>query len=392
MRDRLCTTAILEGSRTVGAAEIDGSISMRILHMSSARQFGGGERHFVDLTNALVQRGHEVFVALIPESPLLPELHGIPDRNLLTLPLRNSLDIAGAVKLRHFARKYQIEIIHAHVARDYPLAALAAGSAGKTRLVLTRHVLFPLSKLHKLTRRRVSRVIAVSGAVANELKQGEIFHDGQITVIPHGIDLNRFRHHRRSHQSAKTSRPLRVGMLGELSPNKGQRDFVRATAIVVRQRDDVEFVIAGRDQSPERRNRREIEELVEASGLGDRVSLVDSIDDVPAFLADLDLFVSASHSEAFGLAIIEAMACGVPVVATMTPGAREIIEPNKSGRLVPVGGVEDLAKAMLELLSDREQRERLAENAGQMVVKRFSLERMVDLTERVYQEILAGAG
>lgn len=360
--------------------------------MSSARQFGGGERHFVDLTNALVQRGHEVFVALIPESPLLPELRQIPDDHILTLSLRNSLDLAAAFKLRSFTHEHQIEIIHAHVARDYPLAALAVGRGGKTRLVLTRHVLFPLSKFHKLTRRRVSRVIAVSKAVANELKHREIFHNQQITVIPHGVDLDRFRRDRRSHRSAKTNRSLRVGMLGELSLNKGQRDFVCAAAIVAGQRDDVEFVIAGRDKSPEGKNRREIEALITGSGLGDRISLFDSIDDVPAFLTVLDLFVSASHSEAFGLAIIEAMACGVPVVATMTQGAREIIEPNKTGRLVPVGGVEDLAKAMLELLSDRERREKLAENAGQMVAARFSLERMVDETERVYQEILAGPG
>jgi glycosyltransferase involved in cell wall biosynthesis len=365
---------------------------MRILHVSSARQFGGGERHFVDLTNALVQRGHDVFVALIPESPLLPELQRIPDRNILALPLRNSLDIAGAFKLRRFAREHQIEIIHAHVARDYPLAALAVGRAGKSRLVLTRHVLFPLSKLHKLTRRRVSRVIAVSRAAANVLERGEIFHDQQITVIPHGIDLNRFRRDQRSHQPAKTNLSLRVGMLGQLSLNKGQRDFVRAAAIVAGQRDDVEFVIAGRDKSPEAKNRREIEALITGCGLGDRISLFDSIDDVPAFLADLDLFVSASHSEAFGIAIIEAMACGVPVVATMTAGAREIIEPDQTGRLVPVGSVEDLAKAMLDLLSDREQRERLTENAGQMVADRFSLERMVDETERIYQEILAAPG
>ena len=372
----------------MSAAEVDGSISMRILHVSSARQFGGGERHFVDLTNALVQRGHEVFAALIPESPLLPELQRIPDRNILALPLRNSLDIAGAFKLRRFAREHQIEIIHAHVGRDYPLAALAVGRAGKTRLVLTRHVMFPLSQLHKLTRRRVSRVIAVSNGVADALKQQGVFQAVQIRVIHHGINPDRYRFEKDNRQRRR-NQLLRVGMLGELSPNKGQPDFVRAAAIVAAQLEDVEFVIAGSDKSTRGQNRREIETLIDACGLGNRIRLIDSIVDAPAFLSGLDLFVSASHTEAFGLAIIEAMACDVPVVATETAGAREIIEPNRSGRLVPVGGVEDLAKAMLELLSDKEQRERLAKNAGQMVAERFSLERMVDETEQVYREALA---
>jgi glycosyltransferase involved in cell wall biosynthesis len=361
---------------------------MRILHVSSARQFGGGERHFVDLTNALVQRGHDVFVALIPESPLLPELQRIPDRNILALPLRNSLDIARAFRLRRFAREHQIEIIHAHVARDYPLAALAVGRAGKTRLVLTRHVLFPLSKLHKLIRRRVSRVIAVSSGVADALKQQDVFQEGQITVIHHGINPDRYGFEKDNRQRRR-NQLLRVGMLGELSPIKGQLDFVRAAAIVAAQLEEVEFVIAGSDKSTRGKNRREIKTLIDSCGLGNRIRLIDSIVDAPAFLSGLDLFVSASQTEAFGLAIIEAMACDVPVVATETAGAREIIEPNKSGWLVPVGGVEDLAQAIAELLSDGKQREELARKARQMVAKHFSLERMVDETEQVYREVVA---
>jgi glycosyltransferase involved in cell wall biosynthesis len=361
---------------------------MRILQLTSARQFGGGERHFVDLTNALVQGGHEVFVALIPESPLLPELPRIPDADILELPLRNSLDISAAFTLRRFVHEHQVEIIHAHVARDYPLAALAAGRAGQTRLVLTRHVLFPLSKLHKLTRRRVSRVIAVSNAVARELKQQGVFRAAQIKVVRHGIDLSRYPS-RRENRQPRENELLRVGMLGELSPTKGQTDFVHAAAIVAAQRDDVEFVIAGRDKSADGRNWREIESLIAECGLGSRMSLVDSIVDVPAFLSGLDLFVSASHTEAFGLAIVEAMACGVPVVATRTAGACEIIGPEEIGRLVPIGGIDDLARTITELLSDEEQRENLAEKARRNIAERFSLERMVEETEGVYREILA---
>ncbi len=82
------------------------------------------------------------------------------------------------------------------------------------------------------------------------------------------------------------------------------------------------------------------------------------------------------------------MASGVPVVATMTAGAREIIDADKTGLLVPIGDAEALAEAMCELLDDPKRRERLAANARQMVSERFSLDRMITKTEQVYREVL----
>src|SRR6185503_17785695 len=319
----------------------DAQRELRILQISSASSFGGGERHLVDLTNGLTQRGHDLFIALTHDSPLSSHLSGIDSYRILALPLRNALDLASGWKLRRFVREHQIEIVHAHVARDYPLAALAAGGKAESKLVLTRHVLFPLSKVHKLTKRRVSRVIAISLAVADNLRGQNIFDPHQITVISHGIDLSRF--HVRNDSETAERKALRIGMLGEISTVKGQDDFVRAAAILAPQADDLEFVIAGIDNSAGGRNQQEIEALVKELGLTSRVRLLDSIVDVPNFLAGLDVFVSASRSEAFGLAIVEAMASGVPVVATRTAGAEEVIEHDQTGRLVPVRDVEGLA-------------------------------------------------
>src|SRR5438128_10698227 len=165
---------------------------MRILQLSSARHFGGGERHFVDLTNGLAERGHELFVALVADSPLLSSLKTLPNQNVFQLPFTNALNIASVWGLAKFARENRIEIIHAHMGRDYPLAALTAGRAHGAKLVITRHVLFPLGQIHKLTRRRVSRVIAVSEAVASALRRQNIFDEQTIRVVHNGIDLRRF--------------------------------------------------------------------------------------------------------------------------------------------------------------------------------------------------------
>src|SRR5437899_12960335 len=97
---------------------------MRILQVCSARQIGGGERHLADLANGLTRRGHDVFAALVPSSPLLSELSSVPEQNIVQMPMRNALNLSSARKLARFASENRIQIIHAHVARDYPLAVL----------------------------------------------------------------------------------------------------------------------------------------------------------------------------------------------------------------------------------------------------------------------------
>jgi glycosyltransferase involved in cell wall biosynthesis len=362
---------------------------MKILQICSARELGGGEKHLADLANALARRGHDVFAALVPSSPLLAELIAVPRDNIIELRMRNSLNVASALKLAQFAREHRIEIIHAHVARDYPLAAFVSQRAG-ARLVLTRHVLFPISGLHRLTLRRTARVIAVSAAVACGLRSQNIFDPDRIVLIHNGIDVDRFAKGREdvADDEQGASKRLCVGMIGHLAPIKGQQDFIRAAAIVCGLRNDVDFVIAGEDKSRGGENRRTLEELIDDLGLNQRVRLIGWVDQVAKLLPTFDLFVSPAHVEPFGLSIVEAMAGGVPVIASMSEGAREIIEDGKTGHLVPIGDVEALAKAIGELLSDPVQRRRLSENAERAVRERFSLEQMIEATEEVYRQAL----
>src|SRR5256714_4523409 len=233
---------------------------MRILQVGSAGAFGGGERPLADLARGLATRGHEVFAALAHDSPLRDELDALPPRNVHTMALRNALDIGSALKLARVALEEKVDVIHAHVARDYTLASLAARCATDARLVITRHVLFPLSRLHRRALSNVSRVIAVSDAVARSLRAQNLFDPEKIRVVTNGVDVRRFadareefersveKSGRESLEGGGARRPLRVGIVGELSEVKGQEDFVRAAAVVAeRVGDAVEVVIAGED-------------------------------------------------------------------------------------------------------------------------------------------------
>ncbi len=363
--------------------------SMRVLQICSAREFGGGERHLADLANGLAHRGHEVFAALVPSSPLRSELSSVPADNIVQLPMRNALNISTALKLARFATENRIQIIHAHVARDYPLAALVARRSS-ARLILTRHVLFPMSRAHSLALRGTVRVIAVSQAVADVLRGQRIFSPEKIVLIHNGIDIDRFTKRREEVVAVRqdSARRLCVGMIGHLAPIKGQEDFIRAAATVRARRSDVEFVIAGEDKSRKREHRRHLEKLINKLGLTQQVTLHGWVDDVAKLLPDFDLFVSPSRAEPFGLSIVEAMAAGVPVIATASEGAREIIDNRQTGWLVPMGDPEALAGAIFELLGDADLRKRLSEQAQRSVRVRFSLEGMLDATEEVYRQTL----
>ena len=366
---------------------------MRILQVSSARAFGGGERHLSDLARGLHGRGHELFAALGEGSPLRERLPVLPAQNVHTLPLRNALDLRGALKRAALAREAEAEVIHAHVARDYTLASFAARKAPRARLVVTRHVLFPLSRAHRVALSNAARVIAVSGAVARLLLAQKIFAEDKVRVVTNGVDLARFA--RARDEAYAGPRPsgglLRVGIVGELSAVKGQEDFLHAAALVAeRLGGGVEFIVAGEDASRGAEYRTLVGRLAWEQKLGGRVRLLGRLDEdeVPRLLASLDLFVSASRSEAFGMVMAEAFACGVPVVATATEGAREIVDDGATGLLVPVGDVRALASAIAALLEDEERRRAFGERAHAVAAERFDLARMVEATERVYEEAL----
>ena len=357
---------------------------LNILQISSASSFGGGERYVVDLTNALVARGHDVYVAVRPGSPLTRHLR-LSAEKILTLPLRNALDVQSARELEKFVRRKEIDVVHAHMARDYSLASYAARRR-QTKFIVTRHVLFKLNRLHRHTLSRATCVIAVSQAVSKELRRSQVVKNDQIAVIHNGIDVDRIKKTCAAFPREPFLRSIGmpvhgalVGSIGELRTLKRHDDFIRAAALVLKEFPETHFVLAGVGEM-----RGQLEKLVAELHLTDRFHFLGWLDDADKLLCAMDVFVSASETESFGLAIVEAMAAGTAVVATATEGAQEVIDDQKTGLLVPIGDVEKIAQAVITLLSDSSNRLSIASRASDAANQRFSLNRMVDEIERVY--------
>lgn len=359
---------------------------MRILQICSAKTIGGGERHVADLSNLLQTRGHEVFVALAPDSPLR-DLLKLPSENFIISHTRNSLNVFSARRLAKFAREKEIEIIHAHAARDYLPAAICSRLSEKP-FVLTRHVLFPMKRANSFFLRGASGVIAVSNAVSRALLKQKIFRAEKIKIIHNGIDIERFSP---IEQKTADSKIFRIGTIGELSTIKGHEIFIAAAAKVLRQKPNIEFEIVGEDKTAEKKTLREIEKIVKESNLQNHVKLRGWLDDIVPFLHSLDVFVSASRFDAFGLATCEAMACSIPVIASDTEAACEIIEHEENGILFSVNNADALADKILDLLENSTTRERLGVAARKRIETHFSLEKMADETIDFYQKVLHGS-
>lgn len=347
--------------------------------------FGGGERHLADLSHALADLKHDVYAASVAGSPLSVELSFLPEERTLALSPRNYLK--NLASLAAFVRAHGIEIVHAHAARDYHLAAMAVRLASSSRLVLTRHTLFPQRRINKPLLKNAGRVIAVSEAVAESLRRNAVIESSKITVVHNGIDTDRFDRAR----ARGVNGPVLVGTVGHLAPIKGHDVFVRAAQLISARRPDVRFVIIGEDKSPLMDHRKSLERLIAELGLSEIVAMPGWQDDIAPVLSSLSLFVSAARSEPFGLAIVEAMAAGLPIVAAASEGALEILEAGLTGKLVAIDDPAALAQAINDLLDDPVESSRLGHNARLAARERYSLARMASNTERIYRELLADA-
>jgi L-malate glycosyltransferase len=353
---------------------------MRILQISSARSIGGGERHLIDLSNELTRRGHDVFLAAVPGSPLPSAMHELAGDKIVEVRLRNALDLASAITLARFARAKRIDLINAHFAKDYPVAAAAARLAG-VQLVITRHVLFPMNRLHRSFLRNARTVIAPSNAVADSLRAQNLFDPEKIVTIRYGLNVERFP----ARRSDRRDR-FCIGSIGNLDPVKGLDIFIRAAEIVSNQLPEARFRIVGEDRTRDGRNEEHLRGLIDRLNLSRVVRLAGWSDDVSTVLNEFDIFVSTSRSESFGFAIAEAMLSGVPVVASETEGAREIISDPSLGVLVPTESPDAIANAIVDLHQDAALRETLTVAGREHIRKNFSSERMVDETEALYEQ------
>jgi glycosyltransferase involved in cell wall biosynthesis len=368
---------------------------MKLLQICSASELGGGEVHVADLVRALASRGHAVYLAVRPDSPLRAPLAGVI-ASWHEMGLRNSLDLQSARSIAELIKLHGIEIVHAHMGRDYLVAALACRQAQRAKLVLTRHHYLPLKRnaLYKWMLGDVAAVIAVSDSVRDSIIERLALPAERVRTIPNWIDPERFQSIQRDVARAlfRVRANLVVACIGQITPAKGQEEFVRAASRVAQMRSDVEFLIVGEENQDEKPFTSELMRLAESLGLDSRLRFLGHVRHIPELLAACDVVVVPSWDEGFSLVTIEAMAARRPVLASNVGGITNIIKDNSTGIMFPARDVHALSSKLMWMLSDPPLRERLSVQGQRDVYTRFGREQIIDQIEAVYFEVLGAVG
>jgi len=356
---------------------------MNILQILPSLDIGGVETGTVELACYLAQHGHRAIV-VSGGGRLVRELDRAGSRHY-TLPVgkKSLFTIISMIgKLRAIIRKEDIDIVHAH-SRVPALIAYFACKLSNRVLITTAHGYY---KKHLLSESMGwgKRVIVASNIMAKHMMDNFNVPYDRVRLIPQGVDVNRFKF---TDHSLIYSEYFTVGMVSRITPLKGHADFIRAVSILNRKIPRLKAFIVG--DAPKEKYKESLELLVRRFGLGGVVEFVPATGDVPSVMAKLDVLVSATVTpEAFGRTIIEAQACGVPVVATKVGGVVDIIDDGLNGLFCAPHDSKDMAEKLLLLHGDRSLGTKLAAEAKRKVDTYFKSDMMMEKIVRVYEEAL----
>lgn len=366
---------------------------MKILQVCSAESLGGGESHVIDLTRAMIERGHQLSLAVREGSPLIDALAGYPI-DWHELGLRNALDVISAQGIANAIRKNRIDVLHAHLARDYTFSGVAARIAARlgnpVGFFITRHHFNPIKSnpLYAWTIGEARALIAVSDSVRENLVESFPDFADRVVTIPNWIDAGDCGSFSREEARARfgVTKRLAVGVIGQITQLKRQDLFIEAAGQLIKERywNDVEFLVVGEAGPNDEAYLGQLRETVDRLRIGDRLRFTGYVDNLPALLAAFDIIAAPSDNEAFSLALVEAMASGCAVVAARVGGMAEIVEDGVTGLLTERDNAQSLIAALSRLLTDRRLREKIGGLARASVIERFDRRSVIDRIERLY--------
>ncbi|MDH3889696.1 MAG: glycosyltransferase [candidate division Zixibacteria bacterium] len=343
----------------------------------------GGSNHTTKWATAMRDVGHEVMlVTFYPPTPI----EGVDIRHLKCRTRPGMLLEIGRV--RRLAQEFRPAIVHAHYASSCGFVAVRVGVRPLVLSVWGDDIIeFPhRSPLHRwIVKRAIIGSDFVSATSHMLAEETERLVGGAVKprVIPFGVDLNRFTFSERPSRST-----VHIGTVRWLTKKYGLEYLIRAFARLAATRDNLKLTIIGWGPL-----RPELEGLAGSLGIGDRVTFTGRLpnDEVARCFESFDLFVmpSVSRGETFGVAAVEAMASGLPVVASDIGGLPEVVADGLTGRLAPPGDVERLTAALEHYVDSEETRRRDGRLGRERVEKLFDWKQNVQMMSAFYAEILA---
>ncbi len=370
---------------------------------------GGTRRHLAQLALGLPRDRFAVTVVASAERDptFRRDLEEVrrAGREAIELPMVRAIDPlrdrAHGRELRRIVREGRFDVVHTHSSKAGVLGRLASLRERVGKRVHTPHTFafafaggFSRGKralfygIERMLGRRTDRLVCVSPSEAEQARRLKIVPADRIRVVENGIDPRPFaeappRDRARAELGWEPGRTVAL-VVALWNPAKGQLEAVDALARIPAERRPL-LALAGGVSDPA--YGASVEAAIARHGLARDVLRLGHRDDVPRLLAACDVALCPSRWEGMPYAVLEAMAAGRPVLATATNGSRDAVVDDATGRLVPVGDAEALARALAELARDGALRERLGAAGRTRARERYGVDRMVEATAALYEEV-----
>jgi glycosyltransferase involved in cell wall biosynthesis len=360
---------------------------MKILHVESGRHVYGGAQQVLYLLDGLAARGLDSLLACPAGSPIASQAGRWAQ--VVPMAMGGELDAGLALRLRRLILRWHPDIVHLHSRRGADWWGGLAARSAHAPAVLSRRVDNREARwLAQIKYRFYDHVIAISEGIRQVLL-AEGLPPGRVACVRSAVDAAPYlapvdRGAMRS-EFALPEDALVLGMVAQLIARKGHRHLLAALPALRARFPQLRVLMFGK--GPEAAALRA---QIAAGGLDDIVQLAGFRDDLARWLGGLDLLVHPADMEGLGVAVLQAAAAAVPVVATRAGGLSEAVLDGVTGVLVDAGDVDGLAAALARLLADPVLRRRMGEAGRRRVQSEFSVDAMVEGNLAVYRRVLAG--
>lgn len=359
----------------------------RVLHVSTPRSWRGGEQQLAYLLEELKQQQWGPVIMCRAHSPMrgFCHKHNIESFSFSRRGLNNML---LGWEIYRLCLKRKFDIIHAHDPHAHAAAIFASDLGNAVPIVVSRRVDFPVRNSwfsrRKYNHPSIKAIVCVSQAIKGIMAPA-INNRDVLSVIHSGIDPSRFNvdvpHGRLRKEYAIPPGNILIGNVAALAPHKDYPTFLNAARLLLEKNPSLSFLAIG--EGPERAR---VEQLIVEMGLEKHVHITGFRNDIPEVLPQLDLMMFTSSTEGLGTTVLDAFACGVPVVTTAAGGIPEMVEHRISGMLAPVKDAGKIAENVLELLADPLLRQRIIEG-GFEKLKHFNRSNTASKTMKLYQHL-----
>lgn len=371
---------------------------MKILYSCLSKSWGGLEMYTITSVQQLLKRDIKVELICSAESRIHIEANNL---GIMLHPVKASgyFHPVAVIRLALLIRENNYSLVHTQASKDLWLLVPALYLANsKIPLFLTKQVgSFIVKKdfLHRILYRRLRKIFSISTAIKNNLIETTYAKPGDIINLPNGIDTKKFDPDKVDGEKVRREFDIKpeeilIGMLARFSPGKGHEEFLWAVKELSKEYNNLKFLIVGEPSRGEADYGDKIKQLAKDYETNN-VIFSGFRADIPEVLAAMDIFAFPSHSEAFGIALVEAMAMKKPSVCAGAEGVLDIAVDGETSFLFENKNAEDL-KAKLKLLIDSEEtRFRFGDNARRRVLENFDIERITDRVLEIYRKEIRAA-